>query len=132
VFGAANVPEGFTQSKLTDGLSRPTAMEFAPDGRLFVTERSGTIRVVETDGTLPPEPFADISSQVDDRGERGLLAIAFDPDFENNCYLYAYYTRKAIPEDNPFYADEGVKGRKGHLDAGPAQLLQLRRSARHG
>ena len=99
-FGAANVPDDFEDVLVAGGLSSPTAMEFAPDGRLFVTEKSGKLRVVEADGNLLPDPFVDLRSQVDDRGERGLLGITFDPGFgddpnnTDNDYVYVYYTQK--------------------------------------
>ncbi len=70
----------------------PSALAFAPDGRLFYTElRSGDIRVVTPDGELLPEPFAhmDVASE----GEWGLLGIALDPDFQTNHYLYVYFMR---------------------------------------
>jgi glucose/arabinose dehydrogenase len=68
-------------------------MEFAPDGRLFVAEQRGTLRVVKADETLAT--FLNISGRVDSRGERGLLGVAFDPGFSNNHYVYLYYTQKA-------------------------------------
>ena len=45
--GAAALPEGFGQRQVVDGLNNPTAMAFAPDGRLFVTEQGGSVRVVK-------------------------------------------------------------------------------------
>ncbi|HXI57893.1 MAG TPA: PQQ-dependent sugar dehydrogenase, partial [Polyangia bacterium] len=67
----------------------PTAMEFAPDGRLFFSERPGHIRVVKN-GMLLPTAFA--SMPVDTFGERGLMGIAFDPAFATNHFVYCYYT----------------------------------------
>jgi glucose/arabinose dehydrogenase len=99
--GAGKLPPGFTQSPVVAGLSGPTAMEFAPDGRLFVTEIGGTLRVIK-DGELLEEPFVDISTfdQVDSRGGRGLLGVTFDPKFGDpddpgNDYVYLHYTQKA-------------------------------------
>lgn len=90
--GAAVLPEGFGQRQVATGLSAPTAMAFAPDGRLFVTEQGGTVRVVK-DGQLLPTPFLRVNP--DSRGERGLLGIAFDPGFGvSNNYVYAYYTAR--------------------------------------
>ena len=90
--GADALPDGFTQSQVVAGLSGPTAMEFAPDGRLFVAEVGGTLRVIK-DGQLLDEPFVDISDQVDSRGGRGLLGVAFDPAFESGSpYVYLHYT----------------------------------------
>jgi glucose/arabinose dehydrogenase len=68
-------------------------MEFAPDGRLFVTEDAGRLRIARPDGTL--STFLNISTKVDSKGERGLLALTFNPDFSTNGYVYLHYTRKA-------------------------------------
>ena len=91
--GAANLPQGFTDSQVVSGLTNPTDMEFAPDGRLFVLEQAGRVRFVRSDGTLGT--FLNISTKVDATGERGLLGIAFDPAFATNRYVYLHYTRKA-------------------------------------
>lgn len=84
------LPPNFYESEFATGFIRPTTMQFAPDGRLFVLEQTGTIRIVEANGYVQPEPF--ISLNVNDVGERGLLGIAFDPNFEQNQYVYLYYT----------------------------------------
>jgi glucose/arabinose dehydrogenase len=86
---AATLPAGFTEVTFASGLSNPTAMQFAPDGRLFVCEQGGTLRVVKN-GTLLPTPF--VSLAVEQMGERGLLGVAFDPNFAVNQYVYVYYT----------------------------------------
>src|ERR671921_633170 len=87
------VPNGFTQSQVASGLAGPMDMEFAPDGRLFVAEEAGKVRIVKPNGTLAT--FLDISSKVDIAGERGLMGVTFDPNFATNHYVYLYYTRKA-------------------------------------
>jgi glucose/arabinose dehydrogenase len=92
--GAATLPTGFTQARVATGLASPTTMAFAPDGRLFVAEQAGRMRIVE-DGTLLGTPALDISGRVDSTGERGLLGVAFDPAFSQNGYVYLYYTMKA-------------------------------------
>ena len=84
------VPAGFAQSQVASGLSSPSAMAAAPDGRLFVTLQNGTVRVVK-DGAMLPTPFATVNE--DSEGERGLLGITFDPDFATNQYVYVYYTK---------------------------------------
>jgi glucose/arabinose dehydrogenase len=91
--GAATFPTNFSGSLVADGLVAPTAMDFAPDGRLFVAEQRGTLRIVEADGTLTT--FLDISAKADASGERGLLGVAFDPNFFKNQRVYVYYTREA-------------------------------------
>lgn len=88
---AATLPAGFTESVVATGVKRPTAMEFAPDGRLFVNQQNGIVRVIKN-GTLLTTPFVSIT--VEDHGERGLVGIAFDPDFTTNHYVYLYYTAK--------------------------------------
>ena len=87
--GAQPVVSGFTQSIVASGLQSPTAMEFAPDGRLFVLEQPGRVRVIK-DGVLLPTPF--MSVNVSSSGERGMLGIAFAPDFATTRYVYLYYT----------------------------------------
>jgi glucose/arabinose dehydrogenase len=91
--GAATLPRNFAHSRVVGGLVSPTAMDFAPGGRLFVAEQRGTLRVVKSDGTLAT--FLDISGKVESGGERGLLGVAFDPAFPNSHHVYLYYTRKA-------------------------------------
>src|SRR5262249_29370660 len=68
----------------------PTNLAFAPDGRMFFTEKeTGNIRVVE-DGKLLAEPFATLPVQ--DGGESGLLGLVLDPDFASSPYVYVYST----------------------------------------
>ena len=86
---AATLPSGFTESLVATGLNNPTAMQFAPDGRLFVCEQGGRLRVIKN-GALLSTPFLTVT--VSSSGERGLLGVAFDPDFAVNQYVYVYYT----------------------------------------
>ena len=83
------VPNSFTETEFVTGLNDPSAMAFAPDGRLFVAEQGGTLRVVKN-GALLPTPF--VTLPVDPDGERGLLGVAFDPAFATNQFVYVYYT----------------------------------------
>jgi len=93
---AATLPAGFTETEIS-GLSNPTAMEIAPDGRIFVCQQGGSLRVIKN-GTLLATPF--ITLNVDPNGERGLLGIAFDPNFATNNFLYLYYTVPIDPRHN--------------------------------
>lgn len=86
---AATLLSGFVDEQVTEGLENATAMAFAPDGRIFVTEQRGTVRVVKN-GALLATPFVTVS--VDDAGERGLLGLTFDPEFASNGFVYVYYT----------------------------------------
>ena len=83
------LPSGFTNETFVSGLAHPTAMAFAPDGRLFVTQQNGLLRVIK-DGALLATPFASLS--VLTGGERGLLGVALDPSFSSNGFVYVYYT----------------------------------------
>jgi glucose/arabinose dehydrogenase len=73
---------------LATGLDKPWALDIA-DNRVFITEKDGRIRVVD-DGTLLEEPLATLRTA--DVFGGGLLGIATHPDFENNHFLYVYYT----------------------------------------
>jgi glucose/arabinose dehydrogenase len=94
---AATLPAGFTETQVATGLAAPTAMAFAPDGRLFVAEQGGRLRVIKN-GALLSAPF--VSLTVDSAGERGLLGVAFDPSFASNQYVYVYYTTATSPVHN--------------------------------
>src|SRR4030095_12768981 len=86
---AATVPPGFTDSLVAGGVSHPSAMALAPDGRIFVCQQDGALRVIKN-GVLLPTPFLTVT--VDSSGERGLLGVAFDPNFVSNQLVYIYYT----------------------------------------
>ncbi|MEP7165820.1 MAG: PQQ-dependent sugar dehydrogenase [Ferruginibacter sp.] len=86
---AQNLPPGFSQVQVAGGITNPTTMAIAPDGRIFVAQQEGQLRVIEN-GTLLAQPF--VSLTVNSSGERGLLGIAFDPQFATNNYIYLYYT----------------------------------------
>jgi glucose/arabinose dehydrogenase len=87
------VPPGFAHSPVLAGLTRPIDLEFAPDGRLFITEQGGRVRIRRRDGTTTT--FLDFSAKVDSTGERGMQSIAFDPSFATNHFVYLNYTRAA-------------------------------------
>ena len=89
IVNGATVPAGFTDTLVANGLSNPTAMALAPDGRIFVCQQGGALRVIKN-GALLATPF--LSVTVDSAGERGLLGIAFDPNFVSNQLVYVYYT----------------------------------------
>lgn len=85
---AQTFPAGFSQV-FVGMVSSPTAMAVAPDGRLFITEQGGNVRIVKN-GAVLALPFVTLS--VNSSGERGLLGIAFDPSFSTNNFIYLYYT----------------------------------------
>jgi uncharacterized repeat protein (TIGR03806 family) len=83
------IPSGFQHQVIATGLSQPTAMVIAPDGRIFVAQQTGQVRVIKNN-TLLTTPF--LSVTVDSVNERGLVGIALDPSFATNNYVYVFYT----------------------------------------
>jgi glucose/arabinose dehydrogenase len=79
------------------GLEAPWAMALAPDGRLFVTERPGRVRVVRfgEGGGLQAQPWATVRARANPDAERGLLGLALDPDFARTGFVYLYYSYAA-------------------------------------
>jgi glucose/arabinose dehydrogenase len=84
----AALPGGFGETQI-NGLSNPTAMAIHPDGRIFVCQQSGALRVIKN-GALLATPFTTVSTTAS--GERGLLGVAFDPNYATNHFIYVYYT----------------------------------------
>ena len=66
-------------------------MAFAPDGRLFVWQKNGIVRVIKN-GHLLPTPFIDLSAKVNTYDDRGFWGMAFDPQFASNGRVYMSYT----------------------------------------
>lgn len=93
---------------LAEGLIAPVLVREAPDGtgRLFVVDQGGLIRVIDADGDLLEEPFLDLRSSMVDLmttfDERGLLGLAFHPDYAENGRFFVYYSaplRSGAPAD---------------------------------
>jgi len=91
---AAGAQSAIDLDLVVDGLERPVFAGHAGDGsgRLFVLEQAGRVRVVD-DGALLERPFLDLTSRVSAGGERGLLGLAFHPDFARNRRFFVDYTR---------------------------------------
>src|SRR5262245_21792346 len=131
----ASPPADFqTSLVIGDGLDGPSGFEIAPDGRIFILERAGKIKIVK-DGQLLPTPFTDLPSE--DTGDRGLIGIAFDPDFGvSNHFVYFYYTgHDLLNHLVRFSADEDV-AQAPPLElfrtSSPSQLLHVGGSIRFG
>lgn len=84
-------PEILSETIVAQGLDTPWAIAFLPDGQMLVTERKGTVRLVEKSGKLQDSPVATINN-AKEIGEGGLLGIVLHPDFVNNNYVYLYNT----------------------------------------
>jgi glucose/arabinose dehydrogenase len=97
---SATVPSGFQEQTAFSGLTGPTAIAFAPDGRAFVSEKSGLIKEFDGLSDTTPTTVADLRTEVYNFWDRGLLSIALDPQFPARPYLYALYTRDALPGGN--------------------------------
>ncbi len=104
---AQELPEGFQEEIALSNLIAPTAVEFAADGRIFIAEKSGIIRVFQDFNDETPLVFADLSANVHDFWDRGLLGFALHPQFPDEPYLYVLYTHDAgIGETAPVWDDD--------------------------
>ncbi|MDA0701482.1 MAG: PQQ-dependent sugar dehydrogenase, partial [Bacteroidetes bacterium] len=74
------------------GFNAPLDIKNSGDQRLFIVEQGGRIKIVNSDGSTNATPFLDISSIISSGGERGLLGLAFHPNYSTNGYFYLYYT----------------------------------------
>ncbi len=94
---ATVLPSGFLETVVFSGLSYPTAVRFAPDGRVFVAEKGGTVKVFSSLSNPTPTVVADLSTNVDNYWDRGLIGLAVDPAFPTRPYIYVLYTLDAPP-----------------------------------
>ncbi|MEM8533246.1 MAG: PKD domain-containing protein [Chloroflexota bacterium] len=93
---ATTAPSGFQDTVVLSGLSRPTAVRFAPDGRIFVAQKGGRIIVYDDFSDTQPTILADLRTNVYNFWDRGLLSMELHPDFPTNPYLYILYTYDAL------------------------------------
>ena len=88
----ASLPAGFQEEIVFSGLTEPTAVRFSPDGRVFVAEKSGLIKVFDNLSDTTPTVFADLRTQVHNFWDRGLLDVALAPGFPTDPSVYVLYT----------------------------------------
>ena len=95
--GAAALPPGFQETIAIPGgvVTHPTAVRFSPDGRVFVAEQSGVIKVFDSLTDTSPTVFANLNVNVHNFWDRGLLGLELDPNFPTNPYVYVLYTYDA-------------------------------------
>ena len=85
----------FSEDVVFDGLSQPTDIAFSPDGRVFISEKSGLIKEFDNLDDPTPTVVADLRTNVFNYWDRGLLSISLDPKFPQRPYLYVLYTYDA-------------------------------------
>jgi glucose/arabinose dehydrogenase len=88
---ASTLPPGFSDLVVASGLSKPTAFDFAPDGRLFVAEQRGVVLTFDDLSDTTPTVFADLRTEVYHYFDRGLLGLVVDPAFPERPYVYVHY-----------------------------------------
>src|SRR5688500_11975193 len=92
---AVTLPTGFEETTVLPGVGKPQDIAIAPNGRVFVAEKTGFIRTFDSVDDTTPTLFADLRAQVHNYGARGLLSIVADPGFPAKPYVYVYYTMDA-------------------------------------
>src|SRR4026207_2199564 len=97
---AATMPAAFTESTVLSGLTAPTAVRFSPDGRVFVAEKSGLIKVFASLSAPTPTVFHDLRTNVHNFWDRGLMGLALHPNFPTVSSVYVLYTYDKDP-NNP-------------------------------
>jgi glucose/arabinose dehydrogenase/PKD repeat protein len=90
------LPSGFHDYVVFDDLEAPTAVEFSPDGRIFVAEKRGVVKAFDGVADRTPTVVADLRTNVYNGWDRGLLGLALDPDFPQTPDIYVLYTYDAV------------------------------------
>ncbi|GAA3097185.1 glucose/arabinose dehydrogenase [Kribbella aluminosa] len=93
---AAVTPSGFSEQVVFSGLTSPTNVAFSPDGRVFVAEKSGLIKVFSSLDDPNPKVYADLRTEVYNYWDRGLLGIALHPNFPTDPRIYVLYTHDGL------------------------------------
>ena len=105
----ATLPSGFQETVVFSGLTKPTTVQFSKDGRAFVAEKSGLIKVFDNLSDTTPTTFADLRTNVHNFWDRGMLGMVLDPNFPTNPYVYVLYTHDApIGGTAPRWGQPGV------------------------
>lgn len=92
-----SLPTGYHVESVASGLTFPTSIDGAPDGRIFVAEQTGNVRVIGADGVLDPEPYYVVPDLLDEASvgllsELGLVGLTVEPDASDGLQLYLYYS----------------------------------------
>lgn len=124
----------FVDETVFSGLTAPTAVAFSPDGRVFVAEQAGVIKVFDNLGDSTPDTFADLRPEVQNYSERGLLGLTLDPGFPEKPFVYVTYSLDApLGSTPPVWSDNcpadvdahgcPIGGRVSRLTAGGNQMV---------
>ncbi|WP_432986490.1 PQQ-dependent sugar dehydrogenase [Dactylosporangium sp. CA-233914] len=131
VAATAALPAGFQEQVVFSGLTQPTNIEFAPDGRVFVAEKGGKIKVFDNLADTAPDVFADLSVAVHNQWDRGLLGLALAPGFPTDPSVYVLYTYDApLGQTAPVYNDVCADANGGACVVS-ARLSKLTASGNH-
>ncbi|WP_412539824.1 PQQ-dependent sugar dehydrogenase [Longispora sp. K20-0274] len=128
------LPPGFVEQTVFTGLNAPTNIEFAADGRIFVAQKGGVIKVFDSLTDTTPDTFADLSSRVHNFWDRGLLGMALAPNFPTDPYVYVLYTYDAKPGGAPPTWGDGCPNPPGATEDGcvvTGRLSRLRADGNH-
>ncbi|MCU7613415.1 PQQ-dependent sugar dehydrogenase [Chryseobacterium sp. GMJ5] len=87
--------QSFLLEEFATGLTNPVEITNANDSRLFVVQQNGIIKIIQPNGTINTADFLNISSKITFNGERGLLGLAFHPQYATNGYFFVYYNNTA-------------------------------------
>jgi glucose/arabinose dehydrogenase len=118
--GSDGLLPGFQETVAFSGLTQPTSVRFSPDGRVFVAEKSGLIKVFDGLSDSTPTTFADLRTKVHNYWDRGLLGLALDPDFPAKPFVYVLYTYDAaIGGTAPRWGVAGATGDNCPSPPGP-------------
>ncbi|HZM76008.1 MAG TPA: PQQ-dependent sugar dehydrogenase [Candidatus Limnocylindrales bacterium] len=136
---AAVLPAGFAEQIVFSGLSEPTNIEFANDGRIFVAEKGGVVKYFDNLADTTPTVFANLSANVHNQWDRGLLGMALAPNFPTDPWVYLLYTYDAPPgQTAPVWNDDCntvpgganggncvVQGRLSRIQAGGGEQVLI-------
>lgn len=114
---AATLPTGFQEQIVFSGLTQPTNIEFAPDGRVFVAEKGGAIKIFDNLADTTPTVFTDLSALVHNQWDRGLLGLALPPNFPTSPYVYVLYAY-GVPLNGGPTMDDACTGASGGANSG--------------
>lgn len=92
IFNTLSFSQTIELTTFANGFNNPVEVTHAGDDRLFVVEQAGIIKIINADGSVNTTPFLDISTLVGSGGERGLLGLAFSPDYSTSGRFYVNYT----------------------------------------